>query len=102
MFLRDALQIVVEEANRPGRTRGLAVGARAADGFAALLPDLPVQNESQVPLSEADLTRWHGAIADVAGGVDGPVIVASLRGGALIDDGAKAEAWWRQIGRAHV
>src|SRR3546814_5057525 len=41
------------------------------------------------------LTRWHGAIADVAGGVDGPVTVASLRGGALIDDGAKAEAWWR-------
>src|SRR3546814_2798116 len=63
-----------EEANRTRRTLVLAMRALAAEGFAALLPDLPGQNESQVPLIEAALTRWHGAIADVAGGVDGPVI----------------------------
>src|SRR3546814_11084271 len=36
-----------EEANRTRRTLVLAMRALAAEGFAALLPDLPGQNESQ-------------------------------------------------------
>src|SRR3546814_19089219 len=87
-----------EEANRARRTLVLAMRALAAEGFAALLPDLPGQNESQVPLIEADLTRWPGAIADAAGGVDGPVIVASLAGWALVAVRANAtDLWW--VGR---
>lgn len=84
-----------EEANRTRRTLVLAMRALAADGFAAVLPDLPGQNESLVPLVEVDLDRWQDALADVAAAIDGPAMIASVRGGALIDNRAKAAAWWR-------
>ena len=84
-----------EEANRTRRTLVLAMRALAAHGFAAVLPDLPGQNESLVPLVEADLTRWQDALAEVAAAIDGPVIAASVRGGALIDHRAGVAAWWR-------
>ncbi len=84
-----------EEANRTRRTLVLAMRALAAEGFAALLPDLPGQNESLVPLAEVDLERWQDALAAVARTADGPVIVASVRGGALIDHRVNAAAWWR-------
>ena len=84
-----------EEANRMRRTLVLAMRALAAEGFAAVLPDLPGQNESLVPLVEVDLDRWQGALSEVAASIDGPVMIASVRGGTLIDHGAKAAAWWR-------
>ena len=84
-----------EEANRTRRTLVLAMRALAADGFSALLPDLPGQNESLVPLAHVDLDRWQEALAQILSGIDGPTIVASFRGGALIDHKAKANAWWR-------
>lgn len=84
-----------DEANRLRRTLVLAMRTLAADGFAAVLPDLPGQNESLVALDAADLAQWRDALADVAASLDGPVVVASVRGGALIDDRAKAVAWWR-------
>ncbi|QCB54093.1 hypothetical protein E5675_06390 [Sphingopyxis sp. PAMC25046] len=84
-----------EEANRTRRTLVLAMRVLAAHGFAAVLPDLPGQNESIVPLVEADLTRWQDALAEAAAAIDGPVIAASVRGGALIDHRAGVAAWWR-------
>ncbi|HEV7314968.1 hypothetical protein [Sphingopyxis sp.] len=84
-----------EEANRTRRTLVLAMRALAVGGFAAWLPDLPGQNESLVPLVEVNLARWQDALADVAATIDGPLIVASARGGALIDHRAEAAAWWR-------
>jgi hypothetical protein len=84
-----------EEANRARRTLVLAMRALAADGFATLLPDLPGQNESLAPLEQIDLATWQNALAEVAATIDGPLIIASLRGGALIDHHAKAAAWWR-------
>ncbi|WP_428627977.1 hypothetical protein [Sphingopyxis sp.] len=84
-----------EEANRTRRTIVLAMRALAADGFATLLPDLPGQNESLVALEQVDLASWQSALADAAATIDGPLIIASLRGGALIDHHAKATAWWR-------
>ena len=84
-----------EEANRTRRTLVLAMRALAADGFAAVLPDLPGQNESLVPLADVDLERWQGALTEVVAKIDGPAIVASVRGGALIDHRVKAAAWWR-------
>ncbi|WP_447931430.1 hypothetical protein [Sphingopyxis fribergensis] len=84
-----------EEANRTRRTLVLAMRALAAERFAAVLPDLPGQNESLVPLVEADLDRWQDALAEVVSGIDGPTIIASFRGGALIDHKAQAKAWWR-------
>lgn len=84
-----------EEANRTRRTLVLAMRALAADGYAALLPDLPGQNESLVPLTEVDLENWQSAFADAAAAIDGPLIIASLRSGTLIDHLPKAAAWWR-------
>ena len=84
-----------EEANRTRRTLVRAMRALAADGFASVLPDLPGQNESLVPLVEVDLDNWRDALAGVAAGIEGPVLIASVRGGALIDHRAKAAAWWR-------
>jgi hypothetical protein len=84
-----------DEANRLRRTLVLAMRALAAEGFAAVLPDLPGQNESLVALEDVDLERWQDALADVAASIAGPVITASIRGGALIDHRARAAAWWR-------
>jgi pimeloyl-ACP methyl ester carboxylesterase len=84
-----------EEANRTRRTLVLAMRALAAEGFTTLLPDLPGQNESLVPLEQVDLASWQNALAETAAAIDGPLIIASLRGGALIDHQAKAAAWWR-------
>jgi hypothetical protein len=84
-----------EEANRTRRTLVLAMRALAAEGFSAMLPDLPGQNESLVPLEQVDLARWQDALAEVAAGIDGPTLVASVRGGVLIDHQVKAAAWWR-------
>ncbi|WP_260580510.1 hypothetical protein [Sphingopyxis sp. PET50] len=84
-----------EEANRTRRTLVLAMRALAARGFAAVMPDLPGQNESLVALEDVDLDTWQAALAGVAAEIDGPVLVASVRGGALIDHKAKAAGWWR-------
>ncbi|OHD04244.1 MAG: hypothetical protein A2885_21805 [Sphingopyxis sp. RIFCSPHIGHO2_01_FULL_65_24] len=84
-----------EEANRTHRTLVLAMRALAARGFAAAMPDLPGQNESLVALESVDLDMWQAALAEVAKTIDGPVLVASVRGGALIDHRVKAAAWWR-------
>lgn len=84
-----------DEANRLRRTLVLAMRALAADGFAAVLPDLPGQNESLVAPDAVDLAQWQDALVDVAASLDGPVVAASVRGGALIDHRAKAVAWWR-------
>jgi len=84
-----------EEANRTRRTLVLAMRALSAERFAAVLPDLPGQNESLVPLVEVNLDRWQDALAEVVSEIDGPTIIASFRGGALIDHKAQAAAWWR-------
>lgn len=84
-----------DEANRLRRTLVLAMHALAAEGFAAALPDLPGQNESLIALEDVDLQRWRDALAEAAAEIEGPVVIASLRGGALIDHRAQAAAWWR-------
>lgn len=84
-----------DEANRLRRTLALAMRALAANGFAAVLPDLPGQNESLIALEAVDLAHWQQALAEVAAGIDGPLVIASFRGGALIDHRARAAAWWR-------
>ena len=84
-----------EEANRTRRTLVLAMRALAGRGFAAVMPDLPGQNESVVPLVDVDLESWQAALVAVAAAIDGPLLVASVRGGALIDHRVKAAGWWR-------
>lgn len=84
-----------DEANRLRRTLVVAMRALAKQGFAALMPDLPGQNESLEPLETVDLTHWQDALGDVAAGIAGPVLIASVRGGSLIDHKAAAAGWWR-------
>ncbi len=84
-----------EEANRMRRTLVIAMRALAADGFSAILPDLPGQNESLVPLVEVDRLRWQADLGEVTAAIYGPTLIASVRGGALIDHKANAAAWWR-------
>ena len=61
-----------DEANRLRRTLVLAMRALAAEGLAAVMPDLPGQNESLVALEAVDLERWQDAFAEVAASIDGP------------------------------
>ncbi len=85
-----------DEANRLRRTLVLTMRALADRGHAALLPDLPGQNDSLVQTETVDLPIWREALAGFATSVDQPLIVASWRGGALIDDGVDgAIGWWR-------
>jgi hypothetical protein len=85
-----------DEANRMRRTLVLTMRVLSARGVASLLPDLPGQNDSLVPTEAVTLTGWRAALADVAAAEAGPLLVASWRGGALIDDAASgAIGWWR-------
>ncbi len=85
-----------DEANRMRRTLVLTMRALRARGVASLLPDLLGQNDSLVPTEAATLADWRVALAEVAARETGPLLVASWRGGALIDDAvAGAIGWWR-------
>ncbi len=81
-----------EEANRMRRTLLLAMGALAARGIASLLPDLGGQNESLVPTVDATLSGWRAEAAAIAAR-EGAALVASVRGGCLIDADIALPHW---------
>lgn len=85
-----------DEANRLRRTLVLTMRALSARGVASLLPDLPGQNDSLVPTEAVTLADWRAALVAAAADETGPLLVASWRGGALIDDAVTdAIGWWR-------
>jgi pimeloyl-ACP methyl ester carboxylesterase len=85
-----------EEANRLRRTLVMTMRALAQLGYDSLFPDLPGQNDSLTPTENVTLDDWRSALRNVARAEDAPVIVASWRGGALIDHAAdNAIGWWR-------
>ena len=87
-----------EEANRLRKTLVDVMHGLKARGFGITLPDFPATGESIVPLSNTTLDDWKAAVAVLvsqhrsAGRV---VILASFRGGALIDSDAQADGVWR-------
>ena len=88
-----------EELNR---TRALIVAVMrrvAAEGNSCWLPDLRGTGESLAELEEVTWDDWRHdvtAAADHVAKESGKrPIMASLRGGCLIDDGVEAIAWWR-------
>lgn len=88
-----------EELNR---TRALIVTVMrrvAAEGNSCWLPDLTGTGESLIPLESTDWDEWRhdvsAAASHVAAAVGQRPVVASLRGGALIDHGVEAAGWWR-------
>lgn len=88
-----------EELNR---TRALIVAtmrALAREGHCAWLPDLTGTSESLASLSEATWDEWRSdvraASAHVAEAGGRAPLVASIRGGALLDDAAAGDCHWR-------
>jgi hypothetical protein len=87
-----------EELNR---TRALIVDVMrrlAARGHGCWLPDLSGTGESLRALGDVQWGDWRQDVTSACGYVSekaGNVLVASLRGGALLDDAGAASAWWR-------
>lgn len=96
---RPAVLIVpplFDEANRMRRTLALTMRALAALGTRSILPDLPGQNESLIATEAVTLGEWRAALAAIAAEQAGPIVIASWRGGTLIDDAvSNAVGWWR-------
>lgn len=88
------LEPLFEEANRCRRLIAELMRRLAEQGIGVVLPDLPGTGESLTEIGTVTLTDWHDAIAAVRATV-APVVVASMRGGALLDGGASAIGRWR-------
>jgi hypothetical protein len=93
------LQVMVlgplfEEHNRT--RRALVQMARALDdrGVGTIFPDLAGTGESLEPIVRVSIARWHQEAAEAAR-LLGPTVIASMRGGSLIDDTCRARGWWR-------
>ena len=88
-----------EEMNR---TRALIAGtmrALAARGHGCWLPDLAGTGESEQALDDIHWDVWRHDVMAASAFVEResgqPPLVASMRGGTLIDDAAAAIGWWR-------
>ena len=87
-----------EEMNRTRALLAAVMRRLAAQGFGCWLPDLSGTGESERELSEVAWADWRHDVTAAAGHVAGKAgkpLVASLRGGVLVDDGAAARGWWR-------
>jgi hypothetical protein len=83
-----------DEMNRMRRVIVNAMRELASKGLYCALPDLPGCNESGANLAMQDLDTWRRAVTAAAAAV-GATHVASIRGGALIDDGPSHLPHWR-------
>lgn len=87
-----------EEMNRIRALIVAVMRAVATKGQSCWLPDLSGTGESERDLGEVVWDDWRhdvtSAAAHIAEKARKPLI-ASLRGGALVDDSATARGWWR-------
>jgi pimeloyl-ACP methyl ester carboxylesterase len=88
-----------EEMNRTRALLAAVMRALALEGHGCWLPDLRGTGESPVALETVTFEDWRHDVAAAAEHVrqtagKGPM-VASLRGGALVDDAAVGACWWR-------
>jgi alpha-beta hydrolase superfamily lysophospholipase len=87
-----------EEMNRTRALIAAAMRWLAKRGHGCWLVDLSGTGESERALGEVGWDDWRhdvtSAAAHIAEKARKPLI-ASLRGGALVDDGAEARGWWR-------
>lgn len=88
-----------EEMNRTRALTAAAMRALAARGHGCWLPDLAGTGESEADLASVEWEDWRhdviAAAAHVERAAGAKPLVASVRGGALIDDAADALGWWR-------
>lgn len=83
-----------DEMNRCRRMLVQAMRALAQQGVGSLLIDLPGCNESLAVLENQSLSTWREAVNAAATQL-GATHIASLRGGALVDDGTPNLQHWR-------
>jgi hypothetical protein len=90
---------LLEELNR---TRALIIAvmrALALEGHCGWLPDLGGTSESLLPLDEVTWDDWRDDVTAAAQHVTEASghapLVASIRGGALLDDAADGDCYWR-------
>jgi hypothetical protein len=83
-----------DEMNRMRRVLVSVMRQLADLGVCSILPDLPGCNESLANLVDQDLDKWRGAVAAAAQQLDATHI-ASIRGGALIDNLPAELPHWR-------
>ena len=83
-----------EEANRTRRL--LATVARALDArdIGVTICCLPGMGESLIDIAGLTLADWRADASVVIAAIK-PTVIASLRGGSLLDDGGNAKGWWR-------
>ncbi len=88
-----------EEMNRTRAVIAAVMRALASRNHGCWLPDLKGTGESGAPLESVSWDDWRHDVAAAAAWVEeaaGQVpLIASLRGGCLIDDSAGAIGWWR-------
>ena len=93
------LQVLVfeplfEEANRTRRLLATVARALGACEIGVTTFCLPGTGESLIDVATVRLADWRteasGAIATIK-----PTVIASLRGGSLLDDRGRAKGWWR-------
>jgi hypothetical protein len=88
-----------EEMNRTRALIAVTMRRLATRGLCGWLPDLKGTGESEAALAAARWDEWRHDVAAAAAHVEqesgGAPLVASLRGGTLIDDAATGIGWWR-------
>ncbi len=93
------LQIIIieplfEEKNRCRRLLSSVMRGLANNGIGSVLPDLPGTGESLLDISAVSFDDWQDALKAVVDAIK-PEVVASLRGGALLDGAVAAKGCWR-------
>ena len=88
-----------EEMNRTRALAAAILRALAARGHGCWLPDLKGAGESEAPLQSVQWDEWRHDVAAASAHVEqaagAPPLVASIRGGCLVDDSAAGIGWWR-------
>ncbi len=87
-----------EEMNRTRALLASVMRRLAAQGFGCWLPDLSGTGESEQDLGAAGWHDWRHDVTSAPAYVTGKAgrpLIASVRGGVLIDDEAIARGWWR-------
>lgn len=87
-----------EEMNRTRALIAAVMRRLAEQGLGCWLPDLGGTGESERDLADATWRDWRHDVTSACAYVTekaGKPLVASLRGGVLLDDAAAARGWWR-------
>ena len=88
-----------EEMNRTRGWLAAVMRALASRNHGCWLPDLKGTGESEAPLASVAWDEWRHDVSAAAAHVESEAgrapLIASLRGGGLIDDAAGAIGWWR-------